>query len=177
MFFLLVRGVRSVLGQSCPAGFPRAGLVARAIGPLNDLITLCSGKQQQQDSQVIQSDLMEHTALWPKFKNSNEASSLEGIGKYFPASQITHAPKWMLTQTQFPRFGIDGASRIYVAGSKRLNEHQPSLQHHNTWSALLCFINKTCASQLRLETPCRTQCLPSHVESASSSIKLHSHGN
>ena len=89
--------VRSVLGQSWPAGSSHAGLVPLLIGPSSDLIALCSGKQQQEDNQVIQSDLMEHTALWPEFNNSNQASALEGIGKYSPASQVTHAPKRMPT--------------------------------------------------------------------------------
>ena len=79
--------VRSVIGQSWPAGSSHAGLVPLLIGP-SDLIALCSGKQQQEDNQVIQSDLMEHTALWPDFNNSNQASALEEIGKYSPAHKL-----------------------------------------------------------------------------------------
>ena len=82
--------VRSVLGQSWPAGSSHAGLVPLVIGPSSDLIALCSSKQQQEANQVIQFDLMEHTALWPEFNSSNQASALEGIGKYSPASQVTH---------------------------------------------------------------------------------------
>ena len=73
--------------------YSHTGLVSPVIGPLGDLIALCSGTQQQEDNQVIQCGLMGHTVLRLKLENSNQASALEGIDKYSTASQATHAPK------------------------------------------------------------------------------------
>ena len=109
------------------------GLVSLVIGPLGDLIALCSGKHRQEHNQVIQRDLMGQTGLWPEVKDSNQTSALEGIGKYPSASKVTHAPKWLLTQTQFPRFEIDYASRNCRACSKGLMSTRPAFQHRDTW--------------------------------------------